>query len=166
MKASSSSTASTTPSTDANTSSSSTPTRRRIVVDASKLRHGQPVESMDDADQCDHFGTLIHPRSDCGCLVGVTLAACGVPTGDMIGDAIYYGDHWPDFLPIGWLEDWQQGRQDTPLARIVEDFDRGFETAAAVALRDLFESAGVELVFEHFPDEVQVFDVETDRRAS
>ena len=166
MKSSSSSTSSTTQSSDARTSTPSTPTPRRIVVDAGKLRHGQAVESMDDAEQCDHFGTLMHPRSNCGCIVGVTLAACGVPAGDMIGDAIYYGDHWPDFLPIAWLEDWQQGRRDAALARIVEDFDRGYETAAGVALVNLFESAGVELVFEDFPDEVQVFDGETDRTAS
>lgn len=148
-------------------STPSLPTRRRIVVDASRLRHGRAVESMDDAEQCDHYGALMHAAdSDCGCIVGVVLAACGVPPADMVGDAIYYGDHWPDFLPIQWLQEWQQGQRDAKLARIVEDFDRGFETAAAVALVDLFDGAGVELVFEGFPAEVQVFDPETDRRPS
>ena len=163
MTATSSSTASTTPSTTTPSimSSSSTPTRRRIVVDASKLRHGPAVDDEGTA----HAAALMYADSDTGCIVGVVLAACGVPADDMVGDAIYYGDHWPDFLPVEWHDDWKTGLPRTKFSKIVEAFDRGFEPTAANKLIELFEGAGVELVFEGFPDEVQVVD-ETDRRPS
>lgn len=88
-----------------------------------------------------------------------------IPSIDMVSYAIYYGDDWPDFLPQAWLDEWQHGRS-TNLSQVVEAFARGFETTAAHMLADMFAGAGVDLVFEHFPDEVQVFDPETDRRAS
>lgn len=164
MTSTSSSTSSTTPASALalGTSTATTPTRRRIVVDASKLRHGPAVRGDDEIE---HLGYLIHPRTDCGCIIGLVLAACGVPVDDMVGESVYVGDHWPDFLPQAWNDGWRGELPANPLDRVAAAFDAGFEPTAAHMLIEMFDGVGVELVFEHFPDEVQVVD-ETDRMAS
>lgn len=130
--------------------------RRRVVVDASRLRQAPP-EMVDGREV--PIGMLIYPGSTCGCVIGVTLAACGVPLDELAGESWYQGESWPDFLPIEWRDSWAKGEDSAGLLTSVANlFDRGFEEAAGVVLVEGFAECGVDLVFDGWPEEIEVFD--------
>jgi hypothetical protein len=132
---------------------------KRITVDASKLRQAPPILTVNDIS----VGMLAYPRSECGCIVGVFLAACGVPVDERVCEPVYEGHFWPAVLPEVWRTDWVHERGGL-LCQVAELFDTGHERAAAELLRDACAAeAGVELAFENWPDEIPVFNAATDK---
>lgn len=133
---------------------------KQITVNASKLRQAPPILAVNDIS----VGMLAYPRSECGCIVGVFLAACGVPLDEMVCEPVYWGADWPAFLPEAWRADWIGENSGGLLCQVAELFDTGYERAAAELLREACAAdAGVELAFENWPDEIRVFNAEADK---
>lgn len=135
---------------------------RRITVDATRLRQAPP-EMVDGREV--PIGMLIYPGSHCGCVIGITLAACGVPLEELAGESWYQGESWPDFLPVEWRDGWVMGEGPDFLSGVADLFDKGFEREAGFALVEGFAAQGVELVFEPalIPEEIVVFSAVADR---
>lgn len=132
----------------------------RIVVDASRLRQAPP-ELVDGYEV--PIGMLIYPGSSCGCVIGLTLAACGVPVDELAGESWYRGQNWPAFLPVDWRDGWARGDGPSFLINVANLYDEGHERTAADLLVGGFETHGVELVFEGWPHEIVVYDAAVDR---
>lgn len=128
--------------------------KTKVVVDARKLRQS-PEELYIDGEPC---GLLIYPGSDCGCIVGVTLVAAGVPREAIEGEAtVGIENDVPDAFRQMF-----KGRASAINVAMAR-YDDGDHSEAAALVVDAFAAVGIQVVFEGMPDVIEVYDPAEDR---